>query len=236
MTRLLLKLPWFVSAPAIVALAAALAIGANLTLGDYFERTFLDEADPLAAIGAASSVGLDGSTDGANDEVNTPVGLASPTAHFPNGTPTPSAGGAPPVDPAPADAPVAIGDPASGGGSDSSSGAPGVLAQGEFRDGEPGHNGEGVAKIIRAADGSLVLRFEDFSVTNGPDLFVILLDNADGDYGAANERLDLGGLRATDGNINYDIPAGTDISKYRSALIWCRAFSVTFAFAPLEAT
>ncbi len=212
MTRLLLKLPWFVSAPAIVALAAALAIGANLTLGDYFERAFLDETSPLA--------GIEGTGDGepgapviSHSDMSTPIGLASPTAFFPNGTPTPETGDPSPLDP-----------------------APGVLAQGEFRDGAPGHNGAGVAKIIRAPDGSLVLRFEDFSVTNGPDLFVILLDNVDGDYGAATGRLDLGGLRATDGNINYDIPAGTDVSQYRSALIWCRAFSIQFAFAPLERT
>jgi hypothetical protein len=107
----------------------------------------------------------------------------------------------------------------------------GVLRQGEWRDGEPGHNGEGVAKIIRTAEGKLVLRVEMFSVTNGPDLFVVLSPDDDG---YADGSLNLGGLKATDGNFNYEIPDGTDLSQYRSAVVWCRGADITFAYAPLE--
>jgi hypothetical protein len=194
-TRLLLKLPWFISTPAIVALAAAVALGMNMALSDYFERTFLDEADPLAGIAQAADTSPS-ATAGASTVDSTP---AVPT-------------------PAP-DEPAA---------------APGVLAQGTFRDGDPGHNGEGSAKIIRAPDGSLVLRFEEFSVTNGPDLFVILSTDPEGSRGSARDGLDLGGLRATDGNINYAIPSGVDVSQYRSAIIYCRQFNVVFAVATLE--
>lgn len=108
----------------------------------------------------------------------------------------------------------------------------GVLASGEFVDGAPGHFGRGRALLLRAEDGRQFVRFEDFSVTNGPDLFVVLMREGTDDYGAG---LSLGRLRATDGNINYDVPADADLSAYARVAIWCRAADVLFAYAPLEA-
>lgn len=113
--------------------------------------------------------------------------------------------------------------------------APAVIARGQFRDGDPGHHGKGMVKLIRGADGMLTLRFEDFSVTNGPDLYVILSSDPRGGRSSADDGLNLGRNRATDGNINYAIPAGTDLSAYQSVIIWCRQFNVVFAVATLEA-
>jgi hypothetical protein len=45
--------------------------------------------------------------------------------------------------------------------------------------------------------------------------------------------VDLGRLKANIGNQNYPIPNGTDMTKYDTALIWCRAFSVLFGSAEL---
>jgi hypothetical protein len=45
--------------------------------------------------------------------------------------------------------------------------------------------------------------------------------------------VELGKLKGTEGDQNYDIPAGLDLEKYRAATIWCRRFSVNFATAPL---
>jgi hypothetical protein len=108
---------------------------------------------------------------------------------------------------------------------------PVVLFQGQWRDGAPGHNGEGTVRIGRGADGKLILRVGEFSVTNGPDLFVVLSPKDDG-YAAGS--LNLGGLKATDGNFNYEIPDGTDLSQYKSVVVWCRGANVTFAYATLE--
>lgn len=108
-----------------------------------------------------------------------------------------------------------------------------LLWSGEFEDGAPGHNGSGQALVAQTEAGALVLRVENFSVTNGPDLFVYLTTEPDGS--AAASGLNLGELKATDGNFNYDIPPGTDLAKYRSVVIWCRSFDVNFAFATLEA-
>jgi hypothetical protein len=109
-----------------------------------------------------------------------------------------------------------------------------VIAKGIFQDGDSSHRGSGDVMIIETADGDLVLRFEEFSVTNGPDLFVVLSAEPDGEN--AGDGLNLGENRATDGNVNYEIPAGTDLSLYKSVVIWCRAFDIVFAFAPLEAS
>jgi hypothetical protein len=114
---------------------------------------------------------------------------------------------------------------------------PVLLSEGTFVDGDPGHNGEGTARLIRDADGSHILRLEDFSVTNGPDLFVVLSTDPGGSRSsaAADDALNLGRLRATDGNINYAVPDGRDLSDFRSVIIYCRAFRVVFAVATLEA-
>jgi hypothetical protein len=45
----------------------------------------------------------------------------------------------------------------------------------------------------------------------------------------------MGRLKANIGNQNYPIPAGTDMTKYDTVLIWCRAFSVLFGSADLKA-
>lgn len=43
-------------------------------------------------------------------------------------------------------------------------------------------------------------------------------------------------MKATDGAFNYEIPPGTDVSQFKSAIVWCKAFSVLFAAAPFVAT
>lgn len=94
--------------------------------------------------------------------------------------------------------------------------------------GDEFHNAEGVAKIIQLADGTDILRLENFKATNGPDLYVYLsTDKTNADI------VNLGRLKGNIGNQNYLIPAGTDITKYNTALIWCRAFSVIFGSAQL---
>jgi hypothetical protein len=107
-------------------------------------------------------------------------------------------------------------------------GATTVVAAGTFVDGEPGHRNSGDAILL--TDGSrYVLRFENFSVTNGPDIHVFL---ARGPRYAAGD-LDLGSVKATQGSSNYDIPVGIDPRAYAYVIIWCVPFSVQFGYASL---
>ncbi|MGH2588518.1 MAG: hypothetical protein ACRDJE_26650, partial [Dehalococcoidia bacterium] len=48
LTRLIPHVPWFISTPTLLAGAVILAVGANFFAAPFFERTFLDEADPFA--------------------------------------------------------------------------------------------------------------------------------------------------------------------------------------------
>jgi Electron transfer DM13 len=73
-----------------------------------------------------------------------------------------------------------------------------------------------------------ILRLENFKSTNGPNVHVYLSTDK-----RATDYVDLGKLKANNGNQNYDIPAGTDIRKHNIVLIWCKDFSVLFGSAVL---
>lgn len=106
---------------------------------------------------------------------------------------------------------------------------PAVVRQGEWVSGDDFHFAKGKALLIETAPGKYTLRVEDFSVRNGPDVFVLLSPS----NGYQADALNLGGLKGTDGAFNYEIPAGADISLYKSAIIWCRQFDVLFGHAEL---
>ena len=108
-----------------------------------------------------------------------------------------------------------------------------TLAAGEFRDLE--HPTSGAAQLLRLADERHFLRLERLDTSNGPDLRVYLSEiPASDDWYAYGERfIDLGALKGNRGNQNYEIPAGIDVDRYESAVIWCRRFSVGFGVAPL---
>jgi hypothetical protein len=92
------------------------------------------------------------------------------------------------------------------------------------------HFGRGTATLIETAPGSWIVRFEDFSVRNGPDLFVYLSPDP---KGYAKGAVELGRLKATDGEFNTKVPSGTDVAELSSVVIWCKQFAVQFAVAPL---
>jgi hypothetical protein len=109
-----------------------------------------------------------------------------------------------------------------------------VLAAGTFVSQE--HDTTGAARVLELPDGSRVLRLEGFSTSDGPDVHVWLSDApAGGDWHAYDDGryVALGEIKATDGDHNYAIPAGTDLTGLRSAVIWCDRFNVAFGSAAL---
>jgi hypothetical protein len=109
-----------------------------------------------------------------------------------------------------------------------------AVAQGQFVGADSFHQGEGSAAIFQQGD-QRILRFEDFSVTNGPDLHVILTKHPSpsGRDDIGDDYLDLGKLKGNMGNPNYEIPPGVDLSEYQSVVIYCVPFHVVFATATL---
>jgi Electron transfer DM13 len=91
------------------------------------------------------------------------------------------------------------------------------------------HTAEGSAKVIPLGDGNTILRLENFKSTNGPNVHLYLATDK-----SASDFIDLGKLKANNGNQNYNIPHGTDLAKYNMALIWCKDFSVLFGSAQLK--
>lgn len=101
---------------------------------------------------------------------------------------------------------------------------------GDFVDAGDGfHKADGIAKIISLADSRTFLRLENLKTTNGPDLYVYLSVGKD-----TSDIVNLGRLKGNIGNQNYEIPTGTDLSKYNTVLIWCKAFSTLFGSAKLS--
>ncbi|MDE2765092.1 MAG: DM13 domain-containing protein [Chloroflexota bacterium] len=116
-------------------------------------------------------------------------------------------------------------------------GAAVAVLHGEFRDADSFHKGSGTATVYRLPDGAHVLRFEEFSVTNGPDLRVLLSAHPDPETSAQVKDggyVELARLKGNLGNQNYELPAGVDAAAYRSVVIYCRPFSVVFSVAPLS--
>ena len=91
------------------------------------------------------------------------------------------------------------------------------------------HSGTGTAAVVDLADGGRRLTLTDFETDNGPDLRVQL-------HNASGDAVDLGKLKGNIGNQQYDVPADTDVASYDRVVIWCRAFSVSFAEASLRAS
>jgi hypothetical protein len=110
----------------------------------------------------------------------------------------------------------------------------GTLFDGQFHDGA--HKTAGTASIYQLEDGKRVLRLTNFETSNGPDVHIYLVaaeDAKDNDTITRAGFVELGSLKGNIGDQNYDVPADTDLSKYRAVTIWCARFGVNFGTAPL---
>jgi len=136
----------------------------------------------------------------------------------------------------PTEGPVSAGSPApSAVAADEPSPAPGgpvLLGAGEFI-GLAGHSGSGDAGLFQNPDGSLVLRFENFDIDNGPDLEVYLVPGPE-QTSLPEGSIHLGPLKGNVGDQTYELPAGTELAPGAyTALVWCEAFSVEFVGATI---
>ena len=97
------------------------------------------------------------------------------------------------------------------------------------------HATTGQLVVLQDAAGDRFVRLENLDTSNGPDLFVYLSPNPpDGPEDRFDDdHVNLGRLQGNVGSSNYLIPAGTDLSRYTSVVIWCDRFNSAFAAAPL---
>ena len=97
------------------------------------------------------------------------------------------------------------------------------------------HGTTGAAVLLQDPTGAVFVRLEALDTSNGPDLFVYLSTNPpDGPEGAFDDDfVNLGRLAGNVGSSNYPVPAGTDLSRYASVVIWCDRFNSAFGAAPV---
>jgi len=99
------------------------------------------------------------------------------------------------------------------------------------------HPTQGTATIYRVGDGSRVLRFTNFSTSNGPDVHIYMVAADDANDAATVLHagfIDLGSIKGNVGDQNYALGSDVDLSKYRAVSVWCKRFSVNFGTAPLR--
>jgi hypothetical protein len=112
---------------------------------------------------------------------------------------------------------------------------PVTLLSGTWIEIDPVHKASGTATIYEV-EGSRVLRLDDFRVTNGPELHVILAQNIPTSIleGVGDDYVDLGALKGNVGSQNYDIPDDVNLDDFQSVVIYCVPFHVVFSSAALS--
>jgi hypothetical protein len=99
---------------------------------------------------------------------------------------------------------------------------------------DPIHYGKGRVSVYERA----VFLESDFEVGPGPAYHVYLVPKASIRSSADMKDVmyvDLGRLRTFKGSQRYAIPAGVDLDKYPSVIIWCERFGVLISPADLKA-
>jgi|SRR3989344_5582237 len=93
--------------------------------------------------------------------------------------------------------------------------------------GTTAHPASGRVRIVKA-EGKQYIRYENFKTINGPDIYVYLSNDLE-----AEDFVNLGRVKGTEGNINYEVPSHVRIADYKYVIIWCKAFGVLFNHADL---
>jgi hypothetical protein len=93
----------------------------------------------------------------------------------------------------------------------------------------------GNAILGKTSDGKVILRFENLNSANGPDLYVYLSKHASPTTTQqVMDGIEVGKLKATTGTSNYELAATTDITQFKSVVIYCKSFAVIFGYASLS--
>ncbi len=86
----------------------------------------------------------------------------------------------------------------------------------------------GTAQVFRT-NNQYMVKLENFSTSNGPDLKVYLSKAA-----TPSEFISLGALKSTNGNQVYDVQGSPDFKQYKFVLIHCERFNHLFGVAELK--
>ena len=128
------------------------------------------------------------------------------------------------------DQPLAVADgmpPAVADAPSAGAAPPRELSSGPLRG--VGHSASGRTALVDVA-GTVVLRFEDVDIegTPGPQVHLVPAGARTPDGGVP-----LGELAAERGSFGYALPAGVDVTRAWTVLVWCRPFATPVAASEL---
>jgi len=230
---------------ALVGAAVVLAAGLVVGLGWYLAGPLLfnqrvDEAFPAAAPAAMQSPDAMAAPAAMADH---PTAVPAAMADHPTAVPAAMSDHSTAVPAAMSDHPTAAATPAAMADHPTAAATPTpagplLLREGVFGNMDDNlHKGQGRAAVYHLADGTRLLRLEDFNVTNGPDLYVYLSASANPrtarDFSAAPS-VNLARLKGNVGNQNYSLPADLDLADFQSVVIYCKKYNVIISTAALS--
>lgn len=126
------------------------------------------------------------------------------------------------------------GAPSAGGGSNGPAPAEDVEVASGAVEGVSGHVGTGQAAIVELADGGSVLTFSEFDIDPGAgDVRVYLAADDPQSDTDVSDFVDLGELKGSQGDQQYEIGDGVDLKRYDTAVVWCIPFTTRLAQASL---
>lgn len=117
-------------------------------------------------------------------------------------------------------------------------GQPTIIAQAQARSGQfvrARYDTSGKASIVKEGDRYFLELDDSFQTSRGPDLFVLLHRSANPQSYRSQDYVNLGKLKKLKGKQRYSISAkdAAKLANYKSAVIWCKQFNVTFGYAAL---
>lgn len=96
------------------------------------------------------------------------------------------------------------------------------------------HAAQGLARFVTHGSQAFLVFSDDFQIDPAPSLTVVLSEQADptdADELGQKGTIDLGPLQSATGGQLYLLPAGTDLARYRSIVIYCKPFKAVMAVA-----
>lgn len=92
----------------------------------------------------------------------------------------------------------------------------------------------GTVKVIKKADGLWLALGPDFRTGFGPDVFVLVHKQGKPKNYAKSQYINLGMLTKFKGGSLFKLPADAKLSDYKSIVIWCRKFNITFGHGAID--
>lgn len=95
------------------------------------------------------------------------------------------------------------------------------------------HNLSGEAVLYESTDGTRSLRLKNFTMTNGPDVYVFL--STTNNYSAGNTKaIAILKKEYSNSDLTARVSDDVDLTKYKFVLVYCVQFSSLFGYAEMK--